>query len=78
MKVFSAIKDEDKQKASKLKSSGMRTKDSTSVHIWDLVENKMKTMLLNSWSIKNFISITEENILLLDKVLRELLKKKKK
>ena len=78
VKVFSAIKDEDKQKASKLKSSGMRTKDSTSVHIWDLVENKMKTMLLNSWSIKNFISITEENILLLDKVLRELLKKKKK
>ena len=31
VKVFSAKKDVDKQNAAKLKSSGMRTKDSTSV-----------------------------------------------
>lgn len=31
VKVFSAKKDEDKQKAASLKSSGMRTKDSNSV-----------------------------------------------
>ena len=76
VKVFSAKKDVDKQKAAKLKSSGMRTKDSTSVQIWDLVENKPKTIMLSAWSIKNFISISEKNILVLDEVLRDLLKKR--
>ena len=76
VKVFSAKKDVDKQKAAKLKSSGMRTKDSTSVQIWDLVENKPKTIILSAWSIKNFISISEKNILVLDEVLRDLLKKR--
>lgn len=77
VKVFSAKKDEDKQKAAGLKSSGMRTKDSTSVMMWDLIENKPKTVLLASWNIKNFISITEKNILLLDEVMSGLLKKTK-
>ena len=76
VKVFSAKKDVDKQKVAKLKSSGMRTKDSTSVQIWDLVENKPKTIMLSAWSIKNFISISEKNILVLDEVLRDLLKKR--
>ena len=76
VKVFSEKKDVDKQKAAKLKSSGMRTKDSTSVQIWDLVENKPKTIMLSAWSIKNFISISEKNILVLDEVLRDLLKKR--
>ena len=76
VKVFSAKKDVDKQKAAKLKSSGMRTKDSTSVQIWDLVENKPKTIMLSTWSIKNFISISEKNILVIDEVLRDLLKKR--
>ena len=76
VKVFSTKKDVDKQKAAKLKSSGMRTKDSTSVQIWDLVENKPKTIMLSAWSIKNFISINEKNILVLDEVLRDLLKKR--
>ena len=76
VKVFSAKKDVDKQKAAKLKSSGMRTKDSTSVQIWDLVENKPKTIMLSAWSIKNFISISEKNMLVLDEVLRDLLKKR--
>ena len=76
VKVFSAKKDVDKQKAAKLKSSGMRTKDSTSVQIWDLVENKPKTIMLSAWSIKYFISISEKNILVLDEVLRDLLKKR--
>ena len=76
VKVFSAKKDVDKQKAAKLKSSGMRTKDSTSVQIWDLVDNKPKTIMLSAWSIKNFISISEKNILVLDEVLRDLLKKR--
>lgn len=75
IKIFSLKKDIDKKKIQYLKSDGMRTKDSTSVQIWDLVDNKPKTIILKSWQIMNFISITEENILLLDKLIRELLKK---
>lgn len=67
----------DKQKALKLKSNGIHTKDSTSVNVWDLVEDKMKTMSLKSWQIINFLTIREENILLLDEILHDILKKGK-
>ena len=66
---------DDKQKARGLKSSGMHTKDSKTVMIWDLVESKPKTIFLKAWQIMNFISISEDNILLLDKFLNEILKK---
>lgn len=74
---MSAKRLHDKQKMLKLKSSGMHTKDSLSVNVWDLVDNKMKTVSLKSWQIMNFITIREENLLLLDEVLRDILKKGK-
>lgn len=75
VKILSMNKVDDKQKARGLKSSGMHTKDSKSVMIWDLVESKPKTIFLKAWQIMNFISISEDNILLLDKFLNEILKK---
>ena len=75
IKVFSAKKDKDKIKAKYLNSSGMRSKKSNSVEIWDLIENKQKTMILKSWQIENFITISEKNILVLDQVLHDILKK---
>lgn len=75
VKIFSLKKDEDKKKIAKLKSDGMRTKDTFSVLIWDLIDNKPKTIFLKSWQIMNFISITEKNILILDKLINDLLKK---
>lgn len=75
IKVFSAKKDKDKIKAKYLNSSGMRSKKSNSVEIWDLIENKQKTMILKSWQIENFITINEKNILILDQVLHDILKK---
>lgn len=75
IKVFSAKKDKDKIKAKYLNSSGMRSKKSNSVEIWDLIENKQKTMILKSWQIENFITISEKNILILDQVLHDILKK---
>jgi len=73
--VMSTKKKADKKKSVKLKSSGIKTHDSTSVNTWDLIDNKMKTMSLMSWQIMNFITITPENILILDEVLTEILKK---
>lgn len=75
IKIYSLKKDKDKKKLKGLKSDGMRTNDSTSVQIWDLIENKPKTIFLKSWQIMSFISINEDNILLLDKLLNEFLKK---
>ena len=75
IKVFSAKKDKDKIKAKYLNSNGMRSKKSNSVEIWDLIENKQKTMILKSWQIENFITINEKNILILDQVLHDILKK---
>ena len=75
IKVFSAKKDKDKIKAKYLNYSGMRSKKSNSVEIWDLIENKQKTMILKSWQIENFITINEKNILILDQVLHDILKK---
>ena len=75
IKVFSAKKDKAKIKAKYLNSSGMRSKKSNSVEIWDLIENKQKTMILKSWQIENFITISEKNILVLDQVLHDILKK---
>lgn len=77
IKIMSLKRKADKQKAMKLKSSGIHTKDSTSVNVWDLVEDKMKTMSLKSWQIINFLTIREENILLLDEILHDILKKGK-
>ena len=53
----------------------MLSKKSNSVEIWDLIENKQKTMILKSWQIENFITISEKNILVLDQVLHDILKK---
>lgn len=75
VKILSMKKVDDKQKARSLKSDGMHTRDSKSVLIWDLVENKPKTIFLKAWQIMNFISISEDNILLLDRLLNEILKK---
>lgn len=75
VKVLSLKRKSDKKKAIKLKSNGIHTKDSLSVNVWDLVENKMKTVSLKSWQIINFITIREENILILDEVLHDILKK---
>lgn len=75
VKILSMKKADDKQKARSLKSAGMHTRDSKSVLIWDLIENKPKTIFLKAWQIMNFISISEDNILLLDRFLNEILKK---
>lgn len=74
IKLYSLIKEDDVKKTAKLKSDGIKTKDPSSIDTWDLVENKRKTVKLTSWQIVNFISITPENILILDELIKKLLK----
>lgn len=75
IKVFSAKKDKLKVKAKYLKTTGMRSRKSNSVEVWDLIDNKQKTIALRQWQIENFITINEKNILVLDQLLHDALKK---
>ena len=75
IKVFQAIKEEDKKKLVKLRSDGIHTRDMSLVKTWDFKDNKFNSIFLKRWNIVNFINITPDNILLLDKVIRDLFKK---
>jgi len=43
------------------------------VGAWDLIANKYKNIYLSNWQILNFMSISKENILLLDELIRNIL-----
>lgn len=73
--VFSALKDSLKKRALKSKFDGISTKDKTSVLTFNLIDNKYNTIDLTTWEIVAFLTITEDNIEILDKVANELLKK---
>ncbi len=74
IKILDTKKPEDKKKLVNFKSAGIQTKDLKSVLTWDLVENTYKTISLNTWQITNFISITPENVLILDELINKILK----
>lgn len=74
VEVMQAAKATDKKKIAKKKATAIRTKDPFSVDAWDLVDNKRKTVSLRSWQIVNFLTISPENILVLDEVIKQILK----
>ena len=74
IKLFSTKKKEDKKKVAKLVSKGIHTIEMDSVLTWDLRANKFKTIYLKTWAILNFVTITKENIEILDQVVEDLLK----
>ena len=41
----------------------------------DLISGKRKTISLKSWRAVNFVMLTEENVLVLDRLVKECLKK---
>lgn len=57
------------------KKNKFKTHDKMSVLTWDLMDMKFKTVDLSNWYVSNFIPITDDNIILLDKVIKEILKK---
>lgn len=74
--VFNSKKDDKKRKEKALaNASGIRTKDLTSINTYDLVEKKIKTIPLNYWFLMDFLALEKENIIILDDILKEALKK---
>lgn len=74
IKILQCQKLEDKEKLVKFKGPGINCKDKDFVKTWDIQNNTFKTISLNSWQIENFISISPKNILILDELIRNLLK----
>jgi hypothetical protein len=74
--VYSALKDIDKRKKIRTPFIGIHTKDPNSVDTYDLVDGKRKTLCLKSWRAINFVMLTEENVLVLDRLVNECLKKR--
>lgn len=74
--VFQAVKEADKKKALRVTSfDGIKTRDSSSVLTFNLVDNKYNTISLGAWELGSFITITEENLSMLDVLLCDLLKR---
>ena len=75
IEVFSKLKKSEKIKALKSKNNGIRTKESSSVLTYNVLDGKYNTIDLSSWEILNFISMTEENTQILDQVLNDILRR---
>lgn len=75
IKVFSALKESQKKRAMAVKSDGIKTKDKDSVLTYNLLEGKYNTVDLGWWELVAFITMSEDNIEVLDKVANEMLKR---
>lgn len=76
IKTYSAVKSADYKKALVSKFDGIKTNDSTSVLTYDLIAGKLKTVLLKSWQIVEFVTISEDNVAMIDSVIRNCLHRK--
>ena len=75
IEVFLKLKESEKKKALKAKNSGIRTKDPKSILTFNLLENKYNTIMLDFWEIVNFLTVTPDNIEILDRVVNDMLKR---
>ena len=75
IRAFSLLKEQDKRKAFRAKNLGIKTKDPCTVMTYNVLDGEYNTIALDLWEIVNFISITPENIEVLDKVANDLLKR---
>ena len=75
IEVFQKLKKSEKQKALKLKNAGIRTNEPNSVLTYNIITNRYNTIDLFAWEIVNFISMTEDNIEILDDVLNNIMRK---
>ena len=76
IQVFSSLKESDKKKALRSKFDGIKTKDKSSVLTYNLLEGKYNTIDLSMWEIASFITMSEDNVEILDKVANEMLKRR--
>lgn len=76
IKMFSALKTSEKKHAKSTKFDGIKTKDLSSVLTYNLLEGKYNTIYLDVWEIISFITMSEDNVDILDAVTNEMLKRK--
>lgn len=76
MKVLMAVRNTDKVDLVKTPFVGIKTNDSASVTAYDIESNHLKTISLKSWEILEFVTITEENVLILDAIIRASISKR--
>lgn len=69
------MKASDKKTALKSKNKGIRTNDPKSVLTFNIIENKYNTVMLDFWDIITFLTITPDNIEILDSVANDMLKR---
>ena len=69
------MKASDKKTALKSKNKGIRTNDPKSVLTFNLIENKYNTVMLDFWDIITFLTITPDNIEILDSIANDMLKR---
>ena len=75
IKVFSMLRESQKKRALSTKFDGIKTKDKDSVLTYNLLEGKYNTVDLGWWELVAFITMSEDNIEVLDKVANEMLKR---
>ena len=66
-----------REKLPKVMSNGMRSRSTTSVTTWNLLKHNYFTIPLKSWKIVSFVEIDGENMLLLDKIVKDILQKRR-
>lgn len=75
--LLHASKKSDREKVLKtVPFSGIKTKDKNEVLTFNLVDDTYNTVSLKSWELGNFVTLTEDNVELLDIVIKDILKRK--
>ena len=72
--LFSALKASSKKRALAQQNAGISTKDLSSILTYNLIERKYNTIDLSNWELVSFITISEDNIEIIDKAICEFLK----
>ena len=61
----------------KVPFSGIKTKEKNEILTFNLIDDTYNTVSLKSWELGNFVTLTEDNVELLDLVVKDVLKRKR-
>lgn len=74
--LFHAVKKSDRAEIlKKVPFSGIKTKEKNEILTFNLIDDTYNTVSLKSWELGNFVTLTEENLPMLDVLLCDLLKR---
>ena len=77
IEIFKPLKESRKLDAQRSTPfSGIYTKNPFSIMTYNLLSNRYNTIMLKAWDVLNFITISPQNILVLDKIVNDILGRK--